>query len=47
MRLEGSDNDVVFRIDAGLTQGAGLCTGNEILREAGKGAKLHLRMNGK
>lgn len=39
-RLEGSDNDLASRIDAGLTQGAVLYMGDEFLREAGKGAKL-------
>lgn len=47
MRLEGSENDVALHIYAGLTQGDGLYMGERILREAGKGVKLHRRMSSK
>lgn len=47
MRLEGLDIDVASRVDAVLTQGAGIYVGENIRREAGRGGKIRRRMNGR
>lgn len=47
MRLEGSGNDVASRVDAGLTQGAGLYMGGESSARPAKAPNFCRRMNGK
>ena len=47
MRLEGGDSDIAARLDAGLAHGSGLFMADDILKEAGKAAKLRRRMQHK
>lgn len=47
MRLEGPNNVLSSRIDADLTQKAGIYMGDDILRENDKGPKPRRRTNSK